>query len=137
MAVINGKQYEWADIDIVVGGIHINTQQAINYTTSVESTAIYGKGRQPIAIQKGNASYEGSITLLQSELEAMEVAATAAGTSLLELSVDIVVGYVNDSTVTYDHIRGASFSEYEKSMSQGDSNMTIELSFVALSIGKK
>ncbi|MDR0829845.1 MAG: hypothetical protein LBN95_07020 [Prevotellaceae bacterium] len=137
MATINGKQYEWADIDIVVGGMHVSTQQAISYKRAIEKTAIYGKGRQPIAIQKGNASYEGKISLLQGELEAMEIAATAAGSDLLEISFDIVVGYIDDATVSYDYIRGAQFTEYEKGMSQGDANMVIELPFTALGIGKK
>jgi hypothetical protein len=137
MATINRKQYEWDDIDIVLGGMHISTQQAISYKKSREKTVIYGKGREPIATQHGNSSYEGSITLLQGELEAMEAAAAAMGSDLLDLDFDIIVGYIDSATVTYDYIRGASFTEYEKGMSQGDPDMTIEMPFVALSIDKK
>jgi hypothetical protein len=91
----------------------------------------------PCKHQRGNASYEGKITLLQSELEVMELAATAAGTDLLELAFDIVVSYLRDGVIVADIIRQAQFTEYEKGMSQGDPNMTIEMSFVAMGIGKK
>jgi hypothetical protein len=137
MAFINGVQYEWADIVLFVGGVEITTQQAVSYKKSIEKTAIYGKGRQPIAIQRGNASYEGKITLLQSELEAMELAAAVAKTDLLELAFDIVATYLRDGVIVADVIRQAQFTEYEKGMSQGDPNMSIELSFVAMGIGKK
>jgi hypothetical protein len=137
MATINGKQYEWDDIDIVVGGVHISTQQAINYKKSREKTVIYGKGHKPVATQFGNSSYEGSISLLQGELEAMEVAATVLGRDLLDIEFDIIVGYIDNNSAIYDWIQGATLTEYEKGMSQGDPNMVIEMPFVALNIDKK
>ena len=61
--IINGRQYEWADISIILGGRMVIGARGISYKESQEKELLYGKGNKPLSIQKGNIKYEGSLTL--------------------------------------------------------------------------
>lgn len=136
---INGREYEWADISVVAGGVPIAGFRAVSYKREREKEAIFAKGRKAHSIQAGNESVTGSITFTQSQLEALEV---ATGGNLLTAKLDIVVSYgaeLNASSaasavISTDIIVGAEFTEYEKGMSQGDKFMEIEMPFLALDI---
>lgn len=136
---INGREYEWADISVVAGGVPIAGFRAVSYKREREKEAMFAKGRKAHSIQSGNESVTGSITFTQSQLEALEV---ATGGNLLTAKLDIVVSYgaeLNASSaasavISTDIIVGAEFTEYEKGMSQGDKFMEIEMPFLALDI---
>lgn len=130
----NSREYEWADITLVLGGRDLTRIRAVKYTEKTEKEALYAKGRNPVAIQTGNASYEGEIGLLQSEVAALE---DAGNGSLMGLSLDAVVSYGNPSTgnaMRTDRISGIQFTEAAKEMKQGDKFMEITLPFIALGI---
>ncbi|MBR4814465.1 MAG: hypothetical protein IKZ67_03280 [Paludibacteraceae bacterium] len=124
----SSRQYEWADITVVIGGKDITGLRGVSYKASQEKTPIYGKGNQPIAIQKGNISYEGSIKLLQSEMETLALAGGKNG--ILGLEVDIVVAYGNPSNgdlIRTDVLKGVQFTEESRELNQGDGQMECEL----------
>jgi len=136
---INGREYEWADISLVVGGAPIVGFRKISYKREREKEAMFAKGRKAHSIQSGNEKISGSLTFTQSQLEALEV---ATGGNILTAKVDIVVSYgaeanassVASAAISTDEIIGAEFTEYEKGMSQGDKFMEIALPFLALDI---
>ena len=100
--MFNSKEYEWADIDVVMGGRSVTGIRGIKYDTKKEKEQIYAKGNKPHAIQSGNYEHSGEITLLQSEYNALRQAAKG---DILNVSLDIVVAYGNPSrgdTVTVD-----------------------------------
>ena len=88
------RQYEYADINVALGGRVITGLRGIKYSSKQEKEAVYGKGNEPMHIQKGNISYEGEVTLLQSELETLRLAGKG---SVLGLRLDAVVAYGNPS----------------------------------------
>ena len=129
----SSRQYEWADVSVVIGGKPITGISGVSYKASQEKSLIYGKGNQPIAVQKGNISYEGSIKLHQSELETLANAGGANG--LLGLEVDIVVAYGNPSNgdlIRTDILKGVQFTEEPREMNQGDTHMECDLPIVFL-----
>lgn len=129
----SSRQYEWNDVSVVIGGKPITGITSVSYKASQEKTAIYGKGNQPISIQKGNISYEGSIKLHQSELETL--VAAGGNNGILGLEVDIVVCYGNPSNgdlIKTDILKGVQFTEEPREMNQGDKNMECELPIVFL-----
>lgn len=130
----DSRQYEWADVTAVVGGRDITGFTAIKYTEKAEKEPLYAKGRHPHSIQTGNVSVEGEISILQSELIALE---QAGGGSILGLNIDTVVSYGNpaagDAMVT-DRIIGMSFTESPKEIKQGDKNMEVTIPFIALRV---
>lgn len=130
---VNGREYEWADISLLVGGVIIAGFRAVSYKREREKEAMFAKGRKAHSIQSGNEKVSGSITFTQSQMELLEL---AAGGNLLTAKVDIIVTYGENlkSVITTDIITGAEFTEYEKGMSQGDRFMEIAMPFVAMDI---
>ncbi|SEA70594.1 hypothetical protein SAMN05444145_105238 [Alistipes timonensis JC136] len=130
--MFDSRQYEFADTTLFLGNRDVTGLRAINYTEKQEKEALYGKGNKPLSIQKGNKSYEGSIGILQSELEALEV---AGGGSILDLELTAVVNYGNPSkgdVIKTDELIGVQFTEAPRGMKQGDKFMEIELPIVFL-----
>lgn len=128
------RQYEYADINVALGGRVITGLRGIKYSSKQEKEAVYGKGNEPMHIQKGNISYEGEVTLLQSELETLRLAGKG---SVLGLRLDAVVAYGNPSkgdVLIVDKIRGIEFTEDGKEMKQGDKFMEVTLPFICLRI---
>ena len=136
--MFNSREYEWADLTLLLGGKDLTGIRGIKYTIKQEKEVVYGKGNMPIAIQKGNKSIEGEITVLQSELETMRL---QSGTkSILDLQLDGVVCYgnpANGDVLVTDVIQGIQFTEEPKELKQGDKFMEITLPFIALRVSKK
>lgn len=136
---INGRQYGWADISLMLGGRLVTGARGITYKESQEKELLYGKGDRPMSIQKGNKKYEGSITLLQSEIETLkELGRSVVGrASILDLNLNAVVCYGDpekgDPMIT-DQLFNIQFTEVEKSMKQGDKNMEVTLPFICTDI---
>ena len=130
----NSRQYEWADLTLILGGRDIIGIQAVKYTEKIEREAVYAKGREPHSIQSGNIAYEGEIMVLQSEYEALVKAGKG---SVLSLSLDALFAYGNPSNgdaITTDRCSGIRFTEAAKDNKQGDKFQEIALPFVCLNI---
>lgn len=132
--MFNSRQYEWADLSLVLGGRDITGIRGVKYTEKAEKEPLFAKGRYAHSIQTGNISVEGEITMLQSEYEALVAAGNG---SVLGLSLDGVFGYGNpqagEALIT-DRVVGISFTEAPKELKQGDKFMEVTLPFVALSV---
>lgn len=130
--MFNSRQYEYADITVFMGNRDVTGLRAIKYVTKQEKELLHGKGNRPMSIQKGNKTNEGEIGLLQSELEALEV---AAGGSILDMETTIVVNYGNPSKgdmVKTDVLVGVQFTEDPREMNQGDKFMDVTVPFIFL-----
>ena len=136
--MFNSREYEWADLTFLLGGKDLTGFRGIKYSIKQEKEVVYGKGNMPIAIQKGNKSIEGEITVLQSELETMRL---QSGTgSILDLQLDAVACYgnpANGDVLVTDVVQGIQFTEEPKELKQGDKFMEITLPFIALRVTKK
>lgn len=131
----NSRQYEWADVTVLIGGSDITGIRGVKYTEKVETEAVYGKGRNPLGIQRGNRSIEGEVTLLQSELEALTNASPRK--SILNLAVDIQISYGDISQgdiMKTDRVEGVRFSEVPRELKQGDKFMEVTIPFIALNV---
>ena len=134
MAKFNSREYEWSDVKVVAAGRMITGIRGVAYTSSQEKEALYGKGNKPHSIQRGNKTFSGSISLLQSELEALEL---AAGGDALDISFNIVVAYGNPAkgdVITTDLLVGCEITEIPKGLKQNDKFMEIELPLVMLDV---
>jgi hypothetical protein len=132
--MFDSRQYEFADLILALGGKVITGFRGIKYSSKQEKELVYGKGNEPLHIQRGNRSYEGEITLLQSELETLRLAGSG---SVLGLRLDAVVTYGGQNVgevLIVDKIRGIEFTEDGKELKQGDKYMEITLPFICLRI---
>ena len=132
--VVNSEEFSWADAQVVLLGKVVEGITAFRYKTSQNKELRYGRGNQPIGVKRGNKAYEGSITVLKSELEALKDASDDG--SLMSLKgFDIVFSYLaDDGTLKTDIAKLAEFTESEESLKQGDGNGEYELPFIALRI---
>lgn len=139
MGMINGRQYEFADISLVLGGRDVCGLRGIKYSEKQEKEVLYGKGNKPLSVQKGNLSYEGEISLTQSELETLKTLARkqTGRSSIMSLNLNAVVCYGNplkgDIMIT-DRIYGIQFTEDAKELKQGDKYMEVTLPFICTDI---
>ena len=130
--MFNSRGYEWSDITVVVAGRPVTGFRAVDYSSKQEKEALYAKGNKPHGIQGGNKSYEGSITLLQSEYEALR---QACGGDVLDASFDLVVAYGNASkgdAIVTDILVGAEVTEDNTEWKQGDKFQEKKLPFIFL-----
>ena len=130
--MFNSREYEWADINVVMAGRNVTGFRAVSYTSKQEKEALYAKGNKPHSIQRGNKSYEGSISLVQSEYEALN---QAAGGDILDASIDLVVSYGNPTkgdTIVTDLLQGVEFTDDKTEWKQGDKFQEKELPFIFL-----
>lgn len=134
--MFDSKEYEWSDVTVIMAGRMIIGFRGVAYTSSQEKEMLYGKGNKPMSMQTGNKSYSGTVTLTQSELEALE---KAAGGDALDASFNMIVSYGNPSrgdAIKTDLIKGASITEIPKEMQQNAKFMECALPFIALDIKK-
>lgn len=135
MIRINNKEYDWGNITVVMWGRPIIGITGVEYKIKKVKEAKYGVGRFAKSLQHGKRECEGTLTLMQSEILAMNQAARAKGyKDLLDVDVDIIVTYTAGFSVTVDKIVCASFSEIPQSIKEGDLQAEIALPFIALDI---
>lgn len=127
MSTFSSKQYSWCDLTIAFGGRIIEGITEVEYTEKKEKDYLYGRGCKPHSITGGNTSYDGKISIWQSELEAMTRDST--NKNILSLEFDIVIAYIpsDGGQIVTDILKNVQFSEVKKAMKQGDKNMIVEL----------
>lgn len=133
---VNGKQYAFQDIRVILLGREIEGLRGIKYKIERSKEALHGRGRKTLSIQAGEETVTGELTLLQSELTAMVEAVKASNPSLkiTDVAFDIVVTYGEGTEATTDTIVSAEFTDYEKSLQSGDKYMEITMPFLAVDV---
>ena len=128
--MFNSREYQWSDVTITVGGRLIQGARAVSYKAKREKEALYGKGDEPVSIQHGNKSYEGSLTVTTSEYNAL---VEAGGGSILDLQCDITVSFGNPpDQMRTDKLLGVEFTEEPDDWKQGDKFEEHALPFIFL-----
>lgn len=130
--MFNSREYEWSDVNVVAAGRPLTGIRAVKYSSKQEKEALHAKGNKPHSIQRGNKTYDGELTVTQSEYEAMRA---AGGGDILDISIDIVVAYGNPSkgdVITTDLLMGAEFTEDNTEWKQGDKFQEKSLPFIFL-----
>lgn len=130
--MVNTREYEWSDVTVVLAGRLVTGLRGVKYSAKQEKELLHAKGNKPHSIQRGNKTYDGEITLLQSEYEALK---KASGGDVLDASVDIVAAYGNPSAgdvVTTDMLVGVEFTEDNTEWKQGDKFQEKTLPFIYL-----
>ena len=108
----------------------------VEYTTDVEKKHIYGRGNKPVGVQTGNEKCTGSLTIGQSELEALVAKAkqTKPNAKVTDLVFDVNVSYLQAENVVIDRLESVQPTQVPKGMKQGDTDMQVKIPFLALDI---
>ena len=136
MATFNSKEYAWVDVNVVLLGKPVVGLRGIQYKSKRQKEALYATGKKARGIQMGRKEYEGTVTVLQSELIAMQAAAKAKGyDDVTDLEFDIIVSYVSESGVVQtDKVVNASITEAPNNMKEGDLYSEHALPFIACDV---
>ena len=128
------RQYSWADVEVVIAGKSIVGNRGVKYKEVQEKEPLHARGNKPIAIQKGNKTYEGEVILLQGEIEALKEATKKA--SVLDMEFDLTISYVarDGGAMIVDQLKGCQFTEKEKGMEQGAKFMEVTMPIIALDL---
>ena len=130
--MVNTREYEWSDVTVVLAGRLVTGLRGVKYSAKQEKELLHAKGNKPHSIQRGNKTYDGEITLLQSEYEALR---KASGGDILDASMDIVAAYGNPTAgdvITTDMLIGVEFTEDNTTWTQGDKFQEKTLPFIYL-----
>lgn len=136
MTRINGNEYVWGNLSVVLLGREVTGLRGIEYKVKRQKEVLFASGIKGRGVQKGKKEYEGTITLLQSELIALDRAAQEKGyEDITDIDFDVIVSYVPDNgIVTTDKIVNVSITEIPRAMKLDDLQMEIALPFIALDV---
>lgn len=132
--MVNTREYEWSDVTVVMAGRPVTGLRGVKYSAKQEKELLHAKGNKPHSIQRGNKTYDGEITLLQSEYEALR---QASGGDILDASLDIVAAYGNPTAgdvITTDVLVGVEFTEDNTEWKQGDKFQEKTLPFLFIDL---
>lgn len=123
-----GSVYGWGNIECNLFGSTLVSLESIEWKRTQKKELIYGKGREPIGVGRGNIEYDGTIEILWDEL--VKIIDKAPAGDILSISPFTV--YVNFSATSTEGPRTVKLSKVEfkeapfKS-SQGDTSIKITL----------
>ena len=127
-------EYSWANVQIVMLGKLLTRVRGVKFMIKKEKELLYGRGEDPHATQSGNKVPEGELTLLQSEVEAMQLGLDNDQDLTDIAPFDVVVSFVRKGSpkvVTYI-LKGVEFTEDGREIKQGDKFMEITLPILFL-----
>jgi len=124
-------EFAWRDISIFLLGKAVTGARNVSYEATQDTEHVQGIGAEPLGVAVGQKTYEGSLTLLQSEVEALQ-ASLPRGSSLLDIQpFDISVSFANASgSIVTDRLRGCVFKNVPKEMGNEDMFMEVELEII-------
>lgn len=133
--LINGINYSWGNIKLVLFGVPVVGITKITYKTKQKKENQYGMGYEPISRGYGNKEYEGSIEIYTDELK--RIIASAPNRDLMAIppfSIQVLFEDPASGTfLTQDTLAMCEFTEEGLDASQNDTKLLVSLPLV---IGK-
>lgn len=133
--MINGNAYAWEDVKVLLDGttVPLIGIVAIDYQATKNHFNIHGAGADPVELGRGMKDYSGSMTLLQSAVEAMQQA-IPAGRDITDVVFNITVAYAPEGAAAKtDRLVAVRFTSVPKGI--GTQNPTMEV-VMPMVIGK-
>lgn len=128
--LINGVNYDWGSVKLVLFGVPVIGITQIEYKRKQKKENNYGMGYEPVSRGYGNKEYEGKITLYRDEWN--QIIAAAPSRDPLDIPFfDIQVTFGGGRTpATVDVLRAVEFLEDPFTVGQGDTKIMVELPLV-------
>lgn len=129
--LINGINYSWANVKLVLFGVPIVGITKIDYKRKQAKENNYGAGTVPISRGYGKEEYEGSIEIYQDELKRI-IALSPDGNPMKIPPFNIPVLFEDQNGVltTTDTLQMCEFTEEGLSAAQGDTKLLVTLPLV-------
>jgi hypothetical protein len=128
--LINGINYSWANITLVLFGVPVVGITKIEYKRKQKKENNYGFGSQPVSRGYGNYEYEGSLEIYQDEWQRI-CAAAPNGDPLLIPPFEVQVVYSGRGILANkDVLKAVEFTEDNFTANQGDSKLMVSVPLV-------
>lgn len=128
--MINGEEYSFEDIRIILDGEPIVGFDSIEYDTDKEHFNMNGKGNKPVSARRGKESYSASLGLFQSVLEKLQ-RRLPKGKKLTDMrGFNVVVAYAPEGgIVTTDILHYCRITKVTKGLksSSGEDSYALPL----------
>lgn len=128
--LINGKNYSWASVKLVLFGFPIVGILEINWNSKQKKENQYGRGVDPISRGYGNKEYEADITIYSDEwFKIINATSDKDPLNIPWFDVPVVFGESSllNQVVT---LKACEFLENPFTMKQGDTKITIKLPLI-------
>jgi hypothetical protein len=134
--LINGINYSWANVNLVLFGVPVVGITKIDYKRKQKKENNYGVGSQPVSRGYGNYEYEGSIELYLDEWKRI-IAAAPNRDPLSIAPFDIQVTFSGRGlTAETDVLKSCEFMEDNFTASQGDTKLMVTVPLIIGAIGR-
>lgn len=125
---VNGKAYDWADVDIKIPGLAIEFQE-VSYDDELEKELVYGRGNKPRGYGTGKYKASGKLSLLRDDYDILIDYCKQKGIPFYKLNIPkMIVSYANEGAATkQDVINKVSFSKASAKAASGDKSMKVDI----------
>lgn len=128
MLKVNGKAYDWGDVDLKIPGLNIQVQE-ISYDDELEIEEVYGSGSKPRGYGTGNYKASGKLSMLRDDYDDLLGLLQAKGVPFYKMELpSIIVSYANEGARTkIDELKKVKFSKRSNKAAQGDKSLTVDV----------
>ena len=128
MLKVNGKNYDWGDVDVKFPGLVLVVQE-ISYDDEQDMEESYGRGYKPRGFGKGNYKAPGKLSMLRDDYEDLLAFCKARGVSFYDLELpSIVVSYAdNGKAISTDELKKVRPIKRTHKAAQGDKSLSVDV----------
>lgn len=130
---VNGKAYDWGDVDIKLPGLALQVQE-ISYDDEQEMEETYGRGIRPRGFGTGNYKASGKLSLLRDDYDDLLAYCKAKGVAFYKMEFpSIVVSYANEGGRTIiDELKTVRPIKRSNKAAQGDKSLTVDIDLMII-----
>lgn len=131
--IVNGKAYDWGDVDVKMPGLNLVVQE-VSYDDEQEAEETYGKGCRPRGYGTGNYKASGKFSLLRDDYDAILDYCKQKNTPFFKLVIpSVVVSYANEGGRTRsDELRKVKFTKRSSKAAQGDKSLKVDIDLMII-----
>ena len=128
MLKVNGKNYDWGDVDVKFPGLVLVVQE-ISYDDEQDMEESYGRGYKPRGFGKGNYKASGKLSMLRDDYEDLLAFCKDRGVSFYDLELpSIVVSYAdNGKAISTDELKKVRPIKRTHKAAQGDKSLSVDV----------
>ena len=118
MLKVNGKAYDWGDVDLKIPGLNIQVQE-ISYDDELEMEEVYGSGSKPRGYGTGNYKASGKLSMLRDDYDDLLAYCKQKGVPFYKMELP--------SITKIDELKKVKFSKRSNKAAQGDKSLTVDV----------
>lgn len=133
--LINGNNYSWASVRVVLFGVPVVGITKIDYKAKQKKENNYGQGAEPVSRGYGNKEYEASIEIYTEEWKRIiEASPNRDPLQIAPFDIQVLYGSNAVNPDQKDVLKSCEFMENPLSTSQGDTKMLVSIPLILAGI---